>query len=119
MSDALPDPEHIPLADAVQAVRDELLAAAARADGQDVVFELGDIAMEFTVELRKETKGGGRVKAWVVDAGADHTRSEARTHKVSFTLKAKDARTGSPWRVRSPIRGSTDRFGHGAGAGDS
>ncbi|WKX71816.1 trypco2 family protein [Streptomyces sp. XD-27] len=113
------DDEHIELADAVQAVRDELLEAAARAVGADVVFEVGDIGMEFTVELRKETKGGGRVKAWVVDAGADHTRSETRAHKVSFTLKARDARTGSPWRVRSPTQGGTDRFGRGAGAGDS
>ncbi|MFE4580974.1 trypco2 family protein [Streptomyces chartreusis] len=43
----------IELADAVQAVRDELITAAARSSGQDVTFEVGDIELEFSVELRK------------------------------------------------------------------
>lgn len=103
--------DSIDLADAVQAVRDELMTAAARAAGADVVFEVGDIEMEFTVELRKETTGGGRVKAWVVDAGGDHTRGETRTHRVNFTLRAKDARTGGPWQVNNRGTGSTAHFG--------
>nr|WP_245244786.1 trypco2 family protein [Streptomyces palmae] len=111
MSSASEDAMDIELADAVQAVRDELVMAAVRAAGQDVVFELGDIGMEFTVELRRETKGTGRVKAWVLDAGADHTRGQTRTHKISFTLKARDARTGAPWKVGNRSTGTTDHFG--------
>ena len=59
----------IELADAIESVRDQLTEAAARATGQPLVFELGDIHMEFTLELRKEVKGGAKVRAWVVDAG--------------------------------------------------
>ncbi|MFB6775963.1 trypco2 family protein [Streptomyces sp. NPDC056352] len=39
--------------------------------------------MEFTLELRKEVKGGGEVKARMVETGADASRATGRTHKVS------------------------------------
>ncbi|MFF6998199.1 trypco2 family protein [Streptomyces sp. NPDC008313] len=105
----------IELADAVQAVRDQLLIAAGRATGQDLAFEVGDIQMEFTVELRSETKAGAKVRAWVLDAGVDATRSTGRTHKVSFTLTPKNARTGAPWSVGNPAAGGTARFGRASG----
>ncbi|MER7565545.1 trypco2 family protein [Streptomyces sp. NPDC048523] len=107
------DESRIELADAVQTIRDELLTAARRAAGQDVVFELGDIQMEFTVEIRREIKAGARVKAWVVDAGADGTRGDSRTHKVSFTLRAQDTRTGAPLKVGNETEGSVAAFGRG------
>lgn len=106
--------DSIELADAVQAVRDELLTAAARSaagQGSELEFEVGDIQMEFTVELRKELKGGTKVKAWLLEAGADAGRSSAQGHKVSFTLKARDARTGGPWKVRNDEAGDISGFG--------
>jgi hypothetical protein len=106
----------IELADAVQAVRDELITAAARSSGQDVIFEVGDIELEFGVELRQEIAGGGKVKAWVVEAGVDGGGGATRTHRVAVTLRALDARTGQPWKVRNESRGSIGRFGAGADA---
>ncbi|MEU1051874.1 trypco2 family protein [Streptomyces sp. NPDC005876] len=107
---------HIELADAVQAVRDELITAASRATGQDVTFEVGDIQLEFGVELRKEIKGGVKVKAWVVEAGVDGGGSRTSTHRVAVTLKAIDSRTGGPWRVRNHARGSVAGFGQDSDA---
>lgn len=104
----------IELADAIQSVRDQLLDAATRATGAPMAFEVGDIQMEFTLELRKETKGGAKVRAWVVEAGADGTRTTGHTHKVAFTLKPQDARTGAAWKVGNPDHGSTAGFGRGA-----
>ncbi|MGA5559503.1 trypco2 family protein [Streptomyces lavendulocolor] len=101
----------IELADAVQVIRDQLVLASARAHGQDVRFEVGDIHMEFMVELRTEAKAGGKIRAWVVDAGVDGTRTHARIHQVSFTLTPKDARTGRSVEVGNPEPGSTTRFG--------
>ena len=103
----------IELADAVQAVRDQLIIAAGRSSGQDVAFEVGDIGLEFAVELRQEDKGGVKVKAWVVEAGVEGSDATTRTHRVSVTLRALDARTGQPWKVRSENRGSVGRFGGG------
>ena len=103
--------DEIELADAVQAVRDGLTTAAARGAGQDVVFEVGEIAMEFTVEIRKDAKGSGGVKAWVVSADAEASRGSTRTHTVSFTLTPKDARTGGSLRVGNDRPGGVSRFG--------
>lgn len=105
--------EAIGLAAAVQAVRAELIEAAAAGHGSDVLFELGDIDMEFTVELRREVSGGAKVRAWVVEAGAQGVREDTSTHKVAFTLKAINGRTGRSWLVGSEQEGGTDLFGQG------
>lgn len=101
----------IELADAVAAVRDQLVEAAVRGSGRPLSFEVGDISMEFTLELRREIKGGGKVRAWVVEAGADASHSTGRTHRVSFTLSPRDARTNAAWRVGNDHPGSTAGFG--------
>ncbi|MCT4354508.1 hypothetical protein M5362_15350 [Streptomyces sp. Je 1-79] len=103
----------IELADAIESVRDQLVEAAGRATGKAVAFEVGDIEMEFTIELRKEVKGGGKVKAWVVEAGADASRARGDIHRVSFTLRPRDARTNGPWLVGSEDAGDTSDFGGG------
>ncbi|MFJ2262727.1 trypco2 family protein [Streptomyces sp. NPDC087844] len=101
----------IELADAVQVVRDQLILAASRATGQDVAFEVGDIELEFNVELQKQKQGGAKVKAWVFEAGVDAGGSRTRTHRVAVTLRALDSRTGRPWKVRNENLGSVRKFG--------
>lgn len=76
----------IELADAVAAVRDELLRAAARGTGQPVRFLVGPIELEFAVELRQDTKAKAGFKAWVVSGDAEGGLSRGRTHRVSMTL---------------------------------
>ncbi|MEV4439819.1 trypco2 family protein [Streptomyces sp. NPDC049577] len=103
--------EDIELADAVQAVRDGLMNAATAGAGQDLTFDVGEISMEFTVEIRRDVKGTGGVKAWIVEAGAEGSRGSTRTHKVAFTLTPKDRRTGNGWKVGNDRPGSVSRFG--------
>ncbi|MEV8097635.1 trypco2 family protein [Kitasatospora sp. NPDC085879] len=81
----------IGLADAVDAVREELLEAAARGAGQSLSFEVGPIEMEFEIELRAEAKAGGKFKAWVVSAETEAGVSRGRTHRVAFTLTPRGA----------------------------
>ncbi|WP_217206172.1 trypco2 family protein [Streptomyces sp. AC550_RSS872] len=50
----------IELADAVQAVRDELITAAARSSGQDVTFEVGDIALDSATGQPRQVRSGSR-----------------------------------------------------------
>ncbi|WP_347232310.1 trypco2 family protein [Streptomyces sp. Root66D1] len=104
----------IELADAIASVRDQLVTAATRATGQPVAFEVGDIEMEFTIELRKEVKAGGKVKAWVVEAGADASRARGETHRVSFTLKPRNATNNGPWLVGNDEDADLSGFGGGA-----
>ncbi|MFC4036739.1 trypco2 family protein [Streptomyces polygonati] len=93
------------LADAVEAIRHGLLTGAARGAGSAVRFEVGEIRMEFAVELRRERGGHGGVKAWVVEAGADASRTAGRTHTVSVSLQPKDAATGGHLDIGAPREG--------------
>ncbi|MGP2438253.1 trypco2 family protein [Streptomyces sp. JW3] len=111
------DTAGIDLADAIASVRDQLVEAATRATGAPVSFEVGPVEMEFTLELRRENKGGGKVRAWVVEAGADTARTSGLTHRVCFTLTPRDARTRAPWLVGHDDHGSTAGFGDGTGSG--
>lgn len=104
---ALPALTGMELSDAVEAVRAGLMAGAARGTGSGVRFEVGEIQMEFTVELERVRTGKGGVKAWVVEAGAEATRSTGRTHTVSFTLRPKDAATGGVLEIGAPREGDT------------
>jgi hypothetical protein len=92
----------IELAEAVEAVRDGLLAAAARGADRELRFELGPIQMEFTLEVRRDARAKGGVKAWVIDAGAEAGSAIGRTHKVSFTLTPKPAEGGGSWEIAAP-----------------
>lgn len=79
----------IELADAVAALRDELLTAAAKGVGAGMNFEVGPIELSFEVELRRDAKAKAGFKAWVVtgdvEAGAGHTRKQ----RVTMTLTPK------------------------------
>lgn len=82
--------ETIPLRDAVQALRAEILSAAEAASAQAVRFELGPIEMEFQVVAKRE--GGGDAKLgfhiFTADAslGANAKAASERTQRVKFVL---------------------------------
>ncbi len=98
----------IDLADAVAAVRDQLMEAAARGVGERIGFVVGPIQLEFTVELRKDATAKAGVRAWVFTADASVGASSVRTHKVALTLTPKDLETGGEILVGNENKGSTD-----------
>ncbi|MEU3920093.1 trypco2 family protein [Streptomyces sp. NPDC029004] len=100
----------IDLTQAVQAVRDQLMAATELGRHEPLRFEVGEIHMEFTVELRYDAHVQGGVKAWVFSAEADAGGEKAHTHKVSFTLKPKDAGSGDGWEVGNDNEGDASAF---------
>jgi Trypsin-co-occurring domain 2 len=81
----------IELADAVAAVRDELLAAAASGVGQEVEFVVGPIELEFAVELRKDAKTKAGFKAWVVSGDVEAGASRTERHRVTVSLTPRRA----------------------------
>ncbi|GAA4412536.1 trypco2 family protein [Actinokineospora soli] len=100
----------IELADAVQALRDELIEAAARANTAGVGFVVGPIELEFAVELKADAKLKTKFKAWVVSADVEAGVSRGRTHRVKVTLTPESAEGGD---VR--VSGNTARrAGQGA-----
>jgi hypothetical protein len=79
----------IELADAVSAIRDELLEGVQRAAGKTLAFAVGPIEMEFTVELRKDVRAKTGVKAWLLTADAEAGRSRSSVQKVKLVLTPK------------------------------
>lgn len=102
--------ESIELADAIEAVRQELLDATARGAGQQIRFEVGEVTLDFSVELRRDAKAKGGVKAWVLSADAEAGISHHRVHKVSVTLHPKDAGSGAIPLVGNADLGSREGF---------
>ncbi|MET7704057.1 trypco2 family protein [Streptomyces sp. NPDC005485] len=76
----------IELADAVAAMRDELLQASARGAGQDLAFKVGPVELEFAVELRADARAKAGFKAWVVTGEAEAGVARTRTHRVKIAL---------------------------------
>ncbi|HEY5833147.1 trypco2 family protein [Streptomyces sp.] len=104
----------IELADAVEAIRQGLITGAARGAGQSIRFEVGEIRMDFTVELQRVRTGRGGVKAWVVEVGGESARTAGRTHTVSFTLRPKDVATGGHVEIGAPDEDDASSFLFGA-----
>jgi hypothetical protein len=84
------DHHGIDLADAIEAIRDQLVDAASRGAGSGIAFEVGPIELEFAVELKQDARAKGGVRAWVLSAEGEAGASRARTHRVAVTLTPRD-----------------------------
>jgi Trypsin-co-occurring domain 2 len=76
----------VPLSVAVSRLREEVWAAVSAAAGEELVFTLGPIELEFQVALTDEGGGEAGVRFWVVSFGAKASRSRGETQTVRFTL---------------------------------
>ncbi|MET8654193.1 trypco2 family protein [Nocardia aurea] len=103
----------IELADAVEVVRDELLAAVARRCEPDIEFVVGPVELSFELELRRDAKAKLGFKAWVVAGDVEAGVAKTTRHRVTVTLtprshNGEDVRVGSdhfdlgPQRVTGP-----------------
>ncbi len=101
----------IPLADVIQELRSELLAATAAGEGQELRFDVEELNLELQVVV---TKGGsaeagakGGVKFWVLNAESSAEvqgkYESSRLQKVSLKLKPKTA-SGEAFDVASDLR---------------
>jgi hypothetical protein len=79
----------VPVAEFVAGLREELKAAQAAQDPQ-LQFRLGPVAVEFTVVTSREAGPQGKVRFWVIEAGASAKWSQAETQKVTLTLNPVD-----------------------------
>src|SRR3954452_24042227 len=94
----------IPLAEAIRALRREVVEAVREGRGEDVLFALGPIELELLVEASLEQGAEGGIKFWLISAGADASRSRKTTHTLRLSLRALHA-DGSDVVVQSEIAG--------------
>lgn len=79
--------ERIALKDSIAALRQELIASIVAAQGEQLRFEVGEVVMEFQVEVEQSTDGKGGIKFWVVEMGAGTASKDKAIHKLSIPLK--------------------------------
>ena len=79
--------ERIGLPEAIAALRQELIESIVAAQGEKLRFEVGEVLMEFQVEVEKSIDGKGGIKFWVVEMGAGATSKDKAIHKVTVELK--------------------------------
>lgn len=78
--------EKIGLAEAVEALRDELTEAIAASADQSLRFRVGEVIVEFEVTVERTRGGRGGLKFWVIDVGAEGSRTNANTHHLTIPL---------------------------------
>ncbi|MET7649147.1 trypco2 family protein [Streptomyces sp. NPDC005426] len=92
----------VELAEVIRQLRRELKAAAAEGAGagEALQFEVGPVEIEATVAISREAGAHGKVRFWVVEAGADGKLARSATQRIALTLHpkavAQDGTTRSP-----------------------
>lgn len=89
--------EPIGLAEAIRRVRAELVDARREGEGEDLRFRLGDVQLQFEVQMTREGAGEAGIKLWVVSVGAKGGVTNAQTHTVTMSL-VPQARVGTDWQ---------------------
>jgi hypothetical protein len=80
----------IPLADLVDAIREQLETAAARARKRksELQFEVKDVTLEVEVTTTGSRHAKGGLQVWVLTLGAGAQKSNTAAHKVTLSLGA-------------------------------
>jgi hypothetical protein len=85
----------IPLAEAVRALRRELVEAVRQAEGEEIKFALGPVELELQVEVSSNTEGEAGIAFWLVAIGGRASRTDTATHTIRLNL--------APVTVTGPI----------------
>ena len=101
--------EHrVGLAEAIASLRAELYDAMVEGAGKLVQFQVGGVDLEFQAEVGREGEGSGKVRFWVVEAGASATARSSSTQTIKIHLephrrghrhpgeRRRDRRVGTP-----------------------
>jgi hypothetical protein len=92
---------HIPLAEAIQQLRDELREAILEGKDQDIVFTPNSIDIELGVTFEAQAKASGGFKLLAfLDVSAEAKAERKSDHKIKLSLSVA-GRSGEPIKVRS------------------
>jgi hypothetical protein len=91
----------IPIADAIQQLRDQLREAILEGRDKDIVFTPNGIDVELSVAFKAEAtaKGGFKLLAFL-DLSAEAQASRESLHKIKLSLAVAD-KNGQPLKMRS------------------
>lgn len=81
------DVGRIGLEETIAALRRELIASIFAAQNEALRFEVGEVIMEFNVEVERSKDGKGGIKFWVVELGGGVGTKDKTIHKVTVPLR--------------------------------
>lgn len=87
------------LSEAIEEVREELRRAMISGAGEEIQFPVGQVTLEFQVGMRKTADGTGKIKVWVVEAGASAKVEHDDVQKVTVILQPPVDASGNPIKV--------------------
>jgi hypothetical protein len=74
------------LSSAIEALRQELDAALSAGGREGIRFRVSDVTLTLQVVARRETKGGGKLRWWVLEAGGEQARGKETTQTLTLKL---------------------------------
>ncbi|MDJ0902657.1 MAG: hypothetical protein QNJ55_28015 [Xenococcus sp. MO_188.B8] len=77
----------VPIAQAIQCLRQELSQAIASGENEDLRFKLGTVELELQIEVSSEGSGQAGVQFGVVSLGAEGTHTRGTTHTIKLSLE--------------------------------
>lgn len=81
------DVGRIGLEETIAALRQELIASMLASQGEGLRFEVGEVKVEFHVEVERSADAKGGIKFWVVELGGSGGTKDKFIHKVTIPLK--------------------------------
>ena len=91
------------LAEAIAGVRAELSEAMAAGESERLRFDVGQVVMEFSVDVRRDAKASAGVKIWVVEIEGSGGISRNASHRITVALNPLDTATGRSARVGDQV----------------
>jgi len=80
----------VPLADAIEALRQQLTAAMLAGEKSPLRFTVEELTLELEVAVSYGGGGHAGIKFWLVDFGGKGEHSNAATHRIAMKLKPMD-----------------------------
>lgn len=81
-----PPPGGVPLADAIAALRAELLQAWVDAQNQQLRFRVSPVELTLQTAVTWTGKGRAGIKWWLLDIGAEASRTGTTTQTIKISL---------------------------------
>ena len=86
----------IELSEMISALRREIAVSLAEGEGEALRFEAGPVELEVTVTAERGGGGTGKIRFWVVEAGADGRTGHTSSQRIMLTLQPRLASGESP-----------------------
>ncbi|MBW4685607.1 MAG: hypothetical protein KME40_11040 [Komarekiella atlantica HA4396-MV6] len=81
------DVGRIGLEETIAALRREIIASIVASQDERLRFEVGEVTVEFHVEVERSADVKGGIKFWVVGLGGSSGTKDKSIHKVTIPLK--------------------------------